>query len=124
MLALALAATLSVADLQQWMDDQPEVRAYEMRRTALRPPAEDAFRAVPPLPRRAACSTAAAAMQAAVSLFKVSDQPQIALVEPDLVARNDGQPMLKLGDGGKQALVERARGYEADAGRYEPSCLG
>ena len=124
MLAFALAATLSIADLQQWIDDQPEVRAYEIRRPALAPPAADAFRAEPPLPRRAACRSAAAAMQAAVALFKAVDQPKIVLSEPDLVARNNGQPTLQLDEGGKQALQDRARAYEQDAGRYEPSCLG
>ena len=126
MLALVLAAAITRADLQQWIDDQPEVRAYEMQKATLglRPPPDDAFRQPPRLPQHAACEGRARAMAAAVTLFKTSDASKLTLAEPDLLAKNGGQPMLTLDDDGKKALTERATQYEQDAGRYEPACLG
>lgn len=126
MLALVLAAAVTGADLQQWMNDQPPVQAYEARKASLglRPPPDDAFRQPPHLPQRAACEGRASAMAAAVALFKVVDDSKITLTEPDLQAKNEGQPVLQLSDDGKKALSDRAQQYEQDAGRYEPACLG
>lgn len=121
---LALAAAITAADLQRWIDDQPEVRAYELRRAGLQPPPDGAFRQSPRLPQHAACEGRAEAMTAAVTLFKVSDGSRVTLTEPDLQAKNDGAPVLMLNDQGKKALTDRAERYEQEAGRYEPACLG
>ena len=123
MLVLALAATVSIADLQQWIGDQPAVVAYEQQRLAERLPREDEFRSPPALPRTAACRGSRAAMMAAVTLFKASDAGKVALTEPALQAKNEGQPMLQLSEPAKQALEDRGRRYEQDAGLYEPACL-
>ena len=123
MLALALAATVSLADLQQWIDDQPAVAAYEQQRMTQRLPREDQFRRSPTLPRLAACRGSRSAMTAAVTLFKASDEGKVALAEPALQAKNDGQPMLQLSDPAKQMLEDRGRRYEQDAELYEPACL-
>ena len=124
MLALALAAAVSLADLQQWIDDQPPVAAYEQQRLTKRLPRDDEFRSAPALPRQAACRGSRSAMTAAVSLFKAADGSRIVLAEPALQAKNDGQPVLQLSEPAKQALEERGRRYEQDAGLYEPACLG
>ena len=126
MLALVLAAAITRMDLQQWVDDQPQVRAYEMQKAAagLRPPPEDAFRQPPRLPQHAACKARAHAISASVMLFKALDGPQITLSEPDLQAKNDGVATLVLNEDGKKVLSERAQQYEQEAGRYEPACLG
>ena len=124
MLALALAATVSLADLQQWIDDQPAVAAYEQQRLVERRPREDAFRSGPTLSRPIACQGSKSAMTAAVTLFKAADGDKIALTEPALQAKNAGQPMLQLSGPAKQALEDRGRRYEQDAGLYEPACLG
>ena len=124
MLALALAATVSLADLQQWMNDQPPVAIYEQQRLLERPPREDEFRRAPTLSSRAACRGSRSAMTAAVSLFKAADGAKIVLTEPELQAKNDGQPVLQLSEPAKQALEDRGRRYEQDAGLYEPACLG
>ena len=126
MLALVLAAAITRADLQQWIDDQPDVRAYETQKASLglRPPPDDAFRQQPRLPQHAACEGRARAMAAAVTLFKTSDASKLTLAEPDLQAKNGGLPVLMLNEDGKKALTERAEQYEQDAGRYEPACLG
>ena len=126
MLALALAAAITSADLQQWINDQPEVQAYELRTRSigLRLPPEDAFRQSPRLPRSAACEARTRAMAAAVALFKTSDGSKLTLIEPELLAKNDGQPILMLNDDGKKVLTDRAKDYEQAAGRYEPACLG
>jgi hypothetical protein len=121
---LALAVAITAADLQQWIDDQPEVRAYELRRSALRPPPEEAFRQQPGLPQRAACENRAQAMAAAVKLFKTADGAKLTLTEADLQARNEGASVLMLNDQGKKVLTDRAEQYEREAGRYEPACLG
>ncbi|WP_174301736.1 hypothetical protein [Caulobacter sp. S45] len=124
MLALALAAAVTLADLQHWIDDQPAVATYEQQRLTARPPSEDAFRNAPALPRPIACRGSRSAMSAAVVLFKAADGDAISLGEPELQAKNDGEPLLKLSDPAKQALEERGRRYELDAGLYEPACLG
>ena len=125
MLALALAAALSSADLQRWMDDQPEVRAYEQAQAqGLRPPPADAFRRLPSLPPRTACRGSSEAMAAAVKLFKTSDDAKLVLSEPDLVQLNGGQPVVQLDDAAKMALQARARGYQQDAASLEPACIG
>jgi hypothetical protein len=121
---LLLAAAVSAADLQQWIDDQPDVRAYEMRRATLQPPPEGAFRQAPRLPQGAACESRSEAMRASVLLFKTADESKLTLTEPDLLNKNDGQPVLQLNDDGKKALTDRAAQYEQEAGRYEPACLG
>ena len=126
MLALVLAAAITRADLQQWIDDQPEVRAYEMQKTSLglHAPPDEAFRVMPRLPQRAACEGRASAMTAAVKLFKTTDASKLTLTEPELQARNDGKAEVMLDDAGKKALTDRAQQYEQDAGRLEPACLG
>lgn len=124
MLALALAATVSLTDLQQWIDDQPAVVAYEQQRSADRLPGADQFRLRPALPRQIACRGSSSAMTAAVTLFKTADDAKLVLTEPGLLAKNDGQPVLQLSEPAKQALEERGRRYELDAGLYEPACLG
>ena len=124
MLALALAATVSLADLQQWIDDQPSVAAYEQQRLLAHPPREDEFRRAPALSSPVACRGSRSAMTAAVTLFKAADGAKIVLTEPALQAKNDGQPMLQLSEPAKQALEDRGRRYEQDAGLYEPACLG
>ena len=126
MLALVLAAAITRMDLQQWVDDQPQVRAYEMQKATagLRPPPDDAFRQPPRLPRQAACMARTRAISASVMLFKALDEPRIILSEPDLKAKNDGVSTLVLNDDGKKVLSERAEQYEREAGRYEPACLG
>ena len=124
MLALVLAATVSLADLQQWIDDQPAVAAYEQQRLIGHLPREDEFRTPPVLPRVAACRGSRSATMAAVTLFKASDDGKVALTEPALQAKNDGQPVLQLSGPAKQALEDRGRRYEQDAGLYEPACLG
>ena len=123
MLALALAATVSLADLQQWIDDQPAVAAYEQQRI-VSPPRDDEFRNTPTLSRRTACQGSRYAMTAAVTLFKTSDGGKLVLTEPALQAKNDGRPILQLSEPAKQALEDRGRRYEQDAGLYEPACLG
>ena len=124
MLALALAAAVSLADLQQWIDDQPQVAAYEQQRRTERLPSVDAFRVRPTLSMPAACHGSHEAMNAAVALFKAADGGKVVLTEPTLQAKNDGQPVLQLSEPAKQALEERGQRYEQDAGRYEPACLG
>ena len=123
MLALALAATVSLADLQQWIDDQPAVSAYEQQHLVRRLPGEDEFRRVPALQKSTACRGSRAAMSAAVTLFKAADGDKILLSEPALQAKNGGKPMLQLSGPAKQALEDRGRHYEEDAGRFEPACL-
>ncbi len=124
MIALVLAAAVSLSDLQQWIDDQPAVALYAQQRTPGRLPSEDAFRTAPALPRPLACRGSHAAMVAAVTLFKAADDGRITLAEPALLAKNDGQPLLQLSEPAKQALEDRGRRYEQDAGLYEPACLG
>jgi hypothetical protein len=124
MLALALAAAVSLADLQQWIDDQPAVAAYHQQHLSEPRPGEDEFRAAPSLPRQAACRVSRSAMTAAVTLFKAADGSRIVLTEPALQAENDGQPVLQLNEPAKQVLEDRGRRYEQDAGLYEPACLG
>ena len=124
MLALALVAALSSADLQRWMDDQPAVLAYRQQRIVDQIPPDDAFRQRPTLPRSAACRGSQAAASAAVLLFKTADGGKLMLTEPDLLAKNQGQPSLQLDEPAKQALEDRGRRYEQDAGLFEPSCLG
>ena len=119
-------ASLSAADMQRWIDDQPEVRAY-MSLTltrGVRPPPADAFRAQPSLPRTTACRGSQSAMSAAVKLFQVSDQPKVLLTQPDLLAKYGGQSEIMLDEADKQALQSRARDLEQDAGAFEPACLG
>ena len=117
---------LSAADLQRWMDDQPEVRAYEQLTAThgVRPPPADVFRRQPTLASPIACRSSQTATQAAVRLFQVSDQGKITLSEPDLLARNNGRMEATLDDAQKQALQDRARQYEQAAGEFEPACLG
>ena len=117
---------LSDPDLQRWIDDQPEVQAYEQLKAAhgVRPPPADAFRRQQTLPSPIACRSSRSALQAAVKLFQVSDQGKIMLSEPDLVAHNDGRVDAMLNDPQKQALQDRAKQYEQDAGAFEPACLG
>ncbi len=124
MLALVLAATVTIADLQQWIQDQPAVAAYEQQRRAERLPREDAFRDPPTLPKAVACRGSSSAMTAAVTLFKAADGARLVLTEPALQARNEGQPVLQLSEPAKQALEDRGRRYEQEAGLYEPACLG
>ncbi len=125
MLAFALAVALSSADLQRWIDDQPEVRAYEQERArGLRPPPADAFRRQPILSRAVACRGSSHATAAAVKLFKTSDDAKLMLSEPDLQERNGGQAVVQLDEAAKMALQARAREYQQDAGSLEPACLG
>ena len=124
MLTLVLAAAVSMADLQQWIEDQPAVAAYEQQRLTERLPREDAFRSAPSLPRQAACRGSQSAMTAAVTLFKAADGSKVVLTEPGLQAKNDGRPVLQLSEPAKQALEDRGRRYELEAGLYEPACLG
>ncbi len=124
MLALALVAALSSADLQRWMDDQPAVVAYRRQQIVDRIPRDDAFRQTPTLPQGAACRGSQAAASAAVVMFKTADGGKLMLTEPDLLAKNAGQSMLQLDGPAKQALEDRGRRYEQDAGLFEPSCLG
>ncbi len=114
MLVMVLAAALSPGDLQRWMDDQPPVMAYEARRLSLglHPPPDDAFRQPPRIPQRAACEGRASAVAAAVALFKVVDGSKLTLTEPDLQAKNDGQPVLQLNDDGKKVRVSRSSGKD------------
>ena len=120
------SAALSAADLQRWVDDQPEVRAYEQLTATrgVRPPPADAFRRQPTLASPIACRSSQTATRAAVRLFQVSDQGKITLSEPDLLARNDGRMDAMLNETQKQALQDRAREYEQAAGEFEPACLG
>ena len=90
MLALALAATVTIADLQQWIEDQPAVAAYEQQRRAERLPREDAFRGSPTLPKAVACRGSSSAIMAAVTLFKAADGARLVLTEPALQARERG----------------------------------
>ncbi len=92
MLALALAATISLIDLQQWIDDQPAVVAYEQQRAARSLPADDAFSSPPVLPVAIACRRSQSAMTAAVSLFKAADGGKITLTEPLLLTRTAASP--------------------------------
>ncbi len=125
MLALALAAALSNAELQRWMDDQPEVRAYEQALAAgLHPPPAEAFRRQPTLPIDTACRGTRRATAAAVKLYKTADEAKLTLSEPDLEQANGGQPVVTLDDADKMALVMRAQRYEQDAASLEPACLG
>ena len=124
MIALAIAATVSLADLQQWIDDQPAVAAYEQQRPTGGLPRADEFRSAPRLPQQAACRGSRSAITAAVTLFKAADGAKIVLSEPMLQAKNDGRSVLQLSEPAKQALEERGRRYEQDAGLYEPACLG
>ena len=126
MLALVLASAITSADLQQWIEDQREVGAYETQRASLgmKLPPDDAFRQSPRLPQRAACEGRARAMAAAVKLFKTTDDGRLTLMDADLQAKNGGTPVLMLNDQGKKALTDRASAYETDAGRLEPACLG
>ena len=124
MLALALLVAISSADLQRWMDDQPAVRAYQQQRVMDRTPRDDDFRHAPGLPREAACRGSRAAAAAAVVMFKTADGGKLLLTQPDLQIKNAGQAMLQLDDPDKQALEDRGRRYEQDAGLFEPSCLG
>ena len=124
MLALALVAAVSVADLQQWIDDQPAVAVYEQQRVVERLPRDDEFRRRPSLPRQMACRGSRSAMTAAVTLFKAADESKVVLTEPDLQAKNHGRAVLQLDEPKKQALEDRGRRYEQDAGLYEPACIG
>lgn len=124
MIALLLIAAVSSVDLQQWMNAQAPVRAYEEQRQLARPPGEDAFRQPPVLSREMACRGSRQAMAAAVFLFKTVDESKVMLIDPALRADNGGEAILQLNDQGKTVLQDRARRYEQDAGRYEPACLG
>ena len=124
MLALALAAAVSLADLQRWIADQPAIAAYEQQRLVERPSRQDEFRNPPALPRRTACLASRSAMTAAVTLLKAADGVKVDLTEPELQAKNEGQPVLQLSEPAKQALEDRGRRYEQDAGLYEPACIG
>ena len=59
-----------------------------------------------------------------MALFKAADGGKVVLTEPALQAKNEGQPVLQLSEPAKQALEDRGRRYEQDAGLYEPACLG
>ncbi len=124
MLALVLAAALSSAGLQQWINDQPDVRAYENLRVRQHPPAEDAFRRSPSLSKEVACQGSRRAIAAAIALFKTADASRLTLTEPNLLAENAYHPVVQLDDKAKMALETLARRYQLEASLYKPACIG
>ena len=116
----------STAELQTWIDAQPEVHAYQQMTLTrgVRPPPADAFRRQPTLPREIACRSSRTAMDAAVRLFQASDGGKITLTDAAMTSDTAGRGEVSLNDQQKQQLQDQGRRFEQAAGEFEPACLG